>query len=350
MIKHFLTVAAVGFSVLSSLTAAEGEISSTYEKELDIPPRLQWNANFGYCGEVSFISAGLYFGQYCSQYTAREAASPGVRQSRANSQLLLGVNELKAATAMKLTAVRWKAPARGTVKDFLVWAKSNVLANHPVIIGVFTNEYLFYGTTNRNAGDSDYDHIVPVTGVGSESPLSPDPKTYMASDVITFSDNGLWAPSNNPPYTFSYRFSDFPKTRQEANAQTGPIYSLKSNGTVYGVTITGVADPTGQTVPVRLSTSANYEQPKMQNGSNTPPSPMALTLTVTVTIPDQSVGYNLYRYDSFAKVPTSKFNANASKAAQTWSIAANTGATFTVQVPIQSSQTAVFRAVRTSAP
>src|SRR5262249_61085678 len=25
----------------------------------DIPPRLQWNATFGYCGETSFISAGL---------------------------------------------------------------------------------------------------------------------------------------------------------------------------------------------------------------------------------------------------------------------------------------------------
>jgi hypothetical protein len=27
-----------------------------------IPPRTQWKANWGYCGEVSFISAGLYYG------------------------------------------------------------------------------------------------------------------------------------------------------------------------------------------------------------------------------------------------------------------------------------------------
>jgi hypothetical protein len=37
----------------------------------NIPPRLQWEANFGYCGEVSLISAGLYYGQYLSQYDAR---------------------------------------------------------------------------------------------------------------------------------------------------------------------------------------------------------------------------------------------------------------------------------------
>jgi len=30
--------------------------------KLDIPPRYQWNANNGYCGEVAFISVGLYYG------------------------------------------------------------------------------------------------------------------------------------------------------------------------------------------------------------------------------------------------------------------------------------------------
>ena len=36
------------------------------EWKLDIPPRFQWNANNGYCGETAFISVGLYYGQYCS--------------------------------------------------------------------------------------------------------------------------------------------------------------------------------------------------------------------------------------------------------------------------------------------
>ncbi len=44
----------------------ETVIAAPQTWKLDIPPRFQWNANNGYCGEVSFISAGLYYGQYCS--------------------------------------------------------------------------------------------------------------------------------------------------------------------------------------------------------------------------------------------------------------------------------------------
>ncbi len=38
---------------------------------LPIGPRFQWEENNGYCGETSLISAGLYYGQYGSQYDAR---------------------------------------------------------------------------------------------------------------------------------------------------------------------------------------------------------------------------------------------------------------------------------------
>ena len=43
-------------------------ISTKYKLKNDIPLRIQWDANSGYCGEVSMISAGLYYGQYLSQY------------------------------------------------------------------------------------------------------------------------------------------------------------------------------------------------------------------------------------------------------------------------------------------
>jgi hypothetical protein len=47
----------------------------------NIPSRLQWEANYGYCCEVSLISAGLYYGQYLSQYDARAIASRDKPQS-----------------------------------------------------------------------------------------------------------------------------------------------------------------------------------------------------------------------------------------------------------------------------
>lgn len=350
--KLKVVLIAFSFATASFLQAQQEAMQPLYDSNLDISPRLQWNANYGYCGEVSFISAGLYFGQYCSQFTARELASPRVRQSLETSQLLLGVNDLKAATAMRLTATNWQATRRSTTKDFMLWVKTNVLAGYPVVIGVFTNEYRFYRNSNPNAGDGEYDHIVPVLGIGSdEAPLNQNPKAYDGDDIITFSDNGLWNRSGTPTYTFSYHFADFPKTRAEANVRTGAIYSVK-NGTNYGIVFTGVADSGRHTIPVRLTTSFNYEKPSMANGASTAPSPMPLTLTVTVSIPDQKLAYNLYMYDNFANVPTARFNApaNVRKSVRTWKIPSNSGPTYTFDLPIMSNQTVVFRAVRSTAP
>ena len=43
--------------------------TATWSVDNPIPPRLQWNENNGYCGEMSFISAGLYYGQYLCNTT-----------------------------------------------------------------------------------------------------------------------------------------------------------------------------------------------------------------------------------------------------------------------------------------
>ena len=109
------------------------DIPSRCEFSLQIPPRLQWGANYGYCGETSFVSAGLFFGQYCSQYEARRLASPGVRQSLETSQLLLGAsgggrvsnNDELAAKSMRLRYETWHARPTETVA-FLGWVKKNV--------------------------------------------------------------------------------------------------------------------------------------------------------------------------------------------------------------------------------
>ena len=119
---------------------------------LPIGPRFQWEENNGYCGETSLISAGLYYGQYGSQYDARAYASDGADQSRPTSQLLLGVNEDEAATAMHLEVTRWHGD---TPEDFLAWVKQNFLLGYPVIIGVFNNENRLYGETAADAGDAE---------------------------------------------------------------------------------------------------------------------------------------------------------------------------------------------------
>lgn len=325
-------------------------LATRYDARLDIPPRLQWNANQGYCGEVSFISAGLFFGQYLSQYTARALASPGVPQRRRSSQLLLGVNDLEAARAMRLEAVPWDSGRDDASRDFLAWVKAQVLLGHPTIIGVYTNENLFYGKTDPDAGEPDYDHIVPVTGIGSDWPLDSGSLAFHASDVIRFSDNGLWAPDDDPVYRFAYRFGPFRKTRAAANDPDGSIYSLAKVGRSYGVAITGVADRDGVTIPVRVKTSVDSEIPEMRNRSDARPPPMSLELTALVTIPDRSQAYRLYLYDDFAKVPDAGFNQHADRAVRVWEIPPGSGLRFEATISILSSQVAVFRAVPASAP
>lgn len=317
-----------------------------HRSTLDIPPRLQWNANYGYCGEVSFISAGLYFGQYCSQFTARSLASPGVNQADVDSQLLLGVNDVYAAGRMRLAAEPFYWPTQKSSHDFLAWVKNHIVEGVPVIIGLFNNVTRL---GEEPPGDDEYDHIVPVLGVGSAKPFDAYGWLYLPADVIEFSDNGLYTGDGGPAYRYESRFSTFLKNRRAADGPRAPVYSLKNLPNNYGIAITGVADLDGVTIPVRLTASINYE-PELTDGSNSPPAPVPIDLTATVSIPDQSVAYKLYRYDNFQDVPATSFNASAAAAVQSWDIPANSGATFQVVHSTNTGATVVFRAVPADAP
>ncbi len=322
----------------------------------DLVPRLEWDQNFGYCGETSFITAGLYYGQYCSQYTARALTSPGVPQYEDGSQLLIGVNDQDAAAAMRLSVIEWDSISETDTDDFLAWIKQFVLAGNPVIIGVFNNEYLLYGDTDPDAGDETYDHIVLAYGIGSNQPLADT--SFYPDDILYIIDNGLWGAFRNPPYYFSYQFSPFESDREDANSPNGPIYSLNDDARNFGVAMTGVMDLNNDTIPVRVETNVNYEIPEILQGqdvdnpppgANAPPPPIPLTLTVTVSIPDQTMDYNLYYYNDFAKVPTSHFNTNRGNAYKTYLIPHNSGSTYVLSIDILSNEVAAFRAVSTSA-
>lgn len=313
----------------------------------DIPPRLQWNANFGYCGETSLVSAALYYGTYLSQYTARALASPGIAQSRAGSQLLLGVNAGRAARALHLTTRAWQPPAGATTAQFLTWVKRDVAAGFPVIIGVYNNEYLLYGKTDPNAGDPSYDHIVPVNAIVSHSPRGDG--AYDPRDAIRFSDNGLYTPNGRPTYIYTYAFGSFAADRAQANAPTQPIYSLPAGTRDYGLAVTGIDDPGHETLPVRIATSTNAERPAMRNGSNRRPTPEPLRLTVTVSGLHAGASYEIYRYDTPSAVPNRDFNARAGAASQRRRIVAR-GATFRFTVRIVSDATVVYRAVPADGP
>lgn len=330
--------------------AREGSpIPTRFAQMIDIAPRRQWNANSGYCGETSFISAGMYFGQYCSQFTARSLASPGVPQSNEDSQLLLGVNDIEAARKMRLEAQPFYRRTQRTVAEYLAWVKSNFARGNVVVLGVYNN---VRALDEDLPGFSTYDHIVPVLQFGSQRRLDPDVARAHPSDVVTISDNGLYGPVGDPPaypMLYSYRLRTFPRTRRAANARRGPIYAVRSTPENFGVAISGIVDLDGVTIPVRLTSDLDGE-PEMIDGSDVPPAAVPMTLTATVSIPDESVAYNVYRYDDFAQVPASSFNALADRAVESWVIPAGSGAQWVVTIPTMSDATVVLRAVPQSAP
>jgi len=352
LVPSLVVALLLGTTVLSAESSATFASAATapkrYSVTLPVPLRRQFDANFGYCGETSLISAGLIFGQYLSQYDVRALASPGQPQSAQSSQLLVGVNDQAAATRVHLRSKRYLAP-QSTPRTFLTWIKGEVMAKHPVVMGVFTNSYLFDDTTDPNGGEAEYDHIVTVTGVSSSHPLT-SPATYYADDTVTFTDHGIWTGTTSglSQYVFTYPFGAFAKTRQQANAKTGSVYSLPSGVPNYGLSITGVADDSREALPVLVTTSVNSEG-QMRDGSNTRPPSSNLTVTATISGLRANVAYKLYRYNSAASVPNSQFNANAARAAFVRTFVA-TGSTFVITQSIRSSDQVFYRAVPASSP
>ena len=375
--------------VLASSYAGQYYVKAPqYVHNLTMPPRLQWNENYGYCGSTSFISAGLYMGGiWISQYENRALASNSTNQRLEESQLLLGVNDYWAAHAHKMTNKLWDYSDLD-VTHFFAWIKSQILQNHPVVIGIFENSSVFGNTPP----DPDYDHIVPVTGWGSNHPLS-DP-SYYADDVIYFSDNGhtthsahslraeartptrpasgltlrallvllcvfllqgLYTPvdPNVSVFECSAIVGQFAQSRKNADSKTAAVYSINGAPTSadpnFGIALTGIVDEHNDCMPLRVVTSTNQEQPEIVDGSNTRPAASPLTLTVIVSGLTVGTSYNLYQYNTMSNVPSSQFNANAGNAFAHWTFTAS-GASHQQTVDVMTSDLAVFRAVAASAP
>lgn len=293
------------------------------------------------------ISAGLWFGQYVSQYTVRMIVSKNRSQAKRSSQLLLGVNDKYAARKMHLKVNVWQG--KKGAQSFLSWIENQVHAGHPVIIGVYENFALFEGVESITRGDPEYDHIVPVIRVFKRR-ADTNKIRGGTDDVITISDNGLWSPGGTPKYLYDYTFDSFPATRSEANNSKAGVYSLPLAVRNYGVAITGVIDEDGLALPVHVTTDTNYEAPQMTDGSTTPPPPQKVTLTISLENLKKDADYMLYRYDRMDEVPNGSFNRHRMQASRSWKIRINSGSTFTLRENILSSQTAVYRAVPETAP
>jgi hypothetical protein len=272
-----------------------------------ITPFYQWEANDGYCGEVSLIQAGLGSGQWMSQLTAREicgAAGNGMDAPRGlplsqsgpdgfcaahkstpdyNAQLLLEDDaSANAATCLANARLDHRTylydgtPGLPGYRRFLSWVKAETMAGHAVAIGVLV----------RLAPDEQYDHIASVLSIGTNH--APTDASYYDDDVLYLDDHGaITAPlldtptippdsrkgaSGCAPFVFGYTFGELAKTRLAADIAPH-VFSIlipgvpKSqtntggNGIGYGPTVTGrnyafsvsgPEDSDGTTLPVTV--------------------------------------------------------------------------------------------------
>jgi len=131
--------------------------------------------------ETSLIAIGMSFGQYASQFTVRELASPGIPQDQESSQLLLGVNGEAVARAMHLTASEYSGSAAksGSAKAprFLSWIRDRMNAGVRVMLGVYI----------KGLQDREYDHIVPAVDVVTSG--LKDGGQRVLQDRLFFADN-----------------------------------------------------------------------------------------------------------------------------------------------------------------
>ncbi len=245
---------------------------------LDIPPRIQWPNNDGYCGENSIQMCGLYYGNYISE---------GICRTVAGGELLIYVNDTIALNAFSFTYVEWN-PNLSTPQytNYLDWVKQYLYKRQPVIIAVYVS-----GLT-----DPDYDHIIPAIGFHAMSVNS-----YTASDSLTYNSNFDTVP-------FSRVFSTLYATRSMAgNSATFPYYIPESVD--YGVAVTGNKDPGKVTRPVHIALDSN-DEPNVSLGAKA----CILKAKITADSLTPGVGYALLKYTNYLKVPSTGFspsNANS---------------------------------------
>jgi hypothetical protein len=370
-----------------------------------VTPFYQWENNDGYCGETSLMIGGLMNGQWMSQFNARlicgaffgpesnrggasllQAGSTLAGFSNYNAQLLIenpdtGVSgpydfahaslcaansRLRAQTYPYTTGYHQPNLGMAGYRDYMSWVKSQVIAGNQVTVAVY-----FHG-----GGDAQYDHEVSVTRIGTNH--DPNDATYYPDDVLYFDDhgaytlvnvNGQWKFAENPsvplgagrddggctPYLFGYTFASLANTREAANLDGAPGYSIAipanedivtgsgntgpDGGEVsaikgphnYGFAVAGPLDNQDVTLPVLVTilraesqsngiwaanpwdhnsspaAGNNYETPYIggpvgtcNDGScvsNAQPAPMLVQLQATVSGLTAGSTYNLYEYE-----------------------------------------------------
>jgi len=328
-----------------------------------IAVRQQWDANFGYCGETSFVTCGMYWGQYLSQYDVRQLMlKKGLKQNDQEAQILIGENDDKCAKVLKLTYQTWKQSPMFVRKPdsnrFMQWMKSHTDNDVPVIFTTYLNNSFGKSVGSKGGKDEDddddepeeqeYDHIVTCMGFQTG---------HDGVDICHMCDNYPWSDGkpgsklNAEPVLYPMPVTTFGNSWKKANHAKSPLYSLPSGPENFGIAITGIVDEEKVCKHVQLTTPT--QEPCMPEGGCARPPVVPLTLTIYMWDLEPTVPYYLYKYNDPKNVPTKGFNAAAAVAQHRWTVTkpieAPPGAPVILEDKIMSGDMAFYRCVPASA-
>ncbi|CAF1621171.1 unnamed protein product [Rotaria magnacalcarata] len=247
---------------------------------LDIPARLQWENDHGYCGETAIQSFGLYYGAWISQKLVRDINKGEYLLQK------LSVDDHRNPTHT-LTALHftynewdWESSAQPQFYDFCRWIKRSIIQGHPAMFGA----YLSY------MQEEDYDHIMPAIGVRFQ-----DEHEYNPEDVLFY-----YNLFREKLIERTMSKDDLAATRKTCRKHCGEGGSLPLN-IDYGIAVTGIADENQITLPVRLSVSA-WNEPNLHPAYAETPIEMDGIVTIRDLVVDKP--YVLLRYSSYGHIPT----------------------------------------------
>lgn len=257
--------------------------SALYSRRLNVPARIQWWTDGGYCGSVSIQSNALNFGVWISEALIRKAAPNGGGHGNPSAGYeILHTNIETALQSLKLTYNAWpyKTAPQPQYPAYLQWLKQELVAGHPIVVFVLCS-----GDRHNSYGLAEYDHIEPVFGIYSNSSLETDGDTVFPDDVLVHGSD--W-----DQFGYYRRFDTMVDSAKHGSKLTGNCSKAAAHGgganeaypcfmddINYGYAITGFVDPLERSVYTSLSVDGDGAEP--QQGS------LALTGTVTVHGPDR---------------------------------------------------------------
>ncbi|CAF3497419.1 unnamed protein product [Rotaria sp. Silwood1] len=258
----------------------ESETFIQHSVLFDIPARLQWENNNGYCGETSIQAFGLYYGAWISQKLVRDINHGEYLLQKLSTDDRR--NPTNTLTVLHFTYDEWdwKNSSQPQFYDYCSWIKRSIIQGYPVMFVA----YLLY------MHDELYDHIMPAIGIRYR-----DKNKYDPNDVLVYFN--LY---HQRLIERKMSENDLAATRKTCRKHCGEGGCIPLN-IDFGIAVKGIVDEDHVTLPVRLSVSA-WDEPNPHPAYNQSPTEMDGIVTVRDLIVGKS--YVLLRYSSYEYVPT----------------------------------------------